>query len=115
MNAEKWDEAIASYDKAIAIKPDFVQCIFNAGRCYYSSAMELQGKLADKNGMITNENRAKVVEVVKKAEGYYVRAREIDPDRAICNWAYPLYQIYYFMKDNAKMKEIEAIDPSLAQ
>ncbi|MBQ8462748.1 MAG: hypothetical protein IJ544_01340 [Prevotella sp.] len=115
MNEEKWDEAIALYDKAIEVKPDFVQCIFNAGRCYYSSAMELQNKLADKNGMITNENRNKVVEVVKKAEGYYVRAKELDPDRAACNWAYPLYQIYYFLKDNDKMKEIEAVDPSLAQ
>ncbi|MBR1933283.1 MAG: hypothetical protein IJ841_06315, partial [Prevotella sp.] len=34
MNEEKWDEAIALYDKAIEVKPDFVQCIFNAGRCY---------------------------------------------------------------------------------
>lgn len=115
MNEEKWEEAIADYDKAIEIKPDFVQCIFNAGRCYYSSAMDLQTKLADKNGMITNENRGKVVEVIKKAEGYYVRAKELDPDRTSCNWAYPLYQIYYFLKDDAKMKEIEAIDPSLAQ
>lgn len=115
MNDEKWEEAIADYDKAIEIKPDFVQCIFNAGRCYYSSAMDLQTKLADKNGMITNENRGKVVEVIKKAEGYYVRAKELDPDRTSCNWAYPLYQIYYFLKDDAKMKEIEAIDPSLAQ
>ena len=115
MNEEKWEEAVALYDKAIEAKPDFVQCIFNAGRCYYASAMELQTKLADKNGMISNDNRAKVVEVVKKAEGYYVRARELDPNRDTCNWAYPLYQIYYFMKDNDKMKEIEAIDPSLAQ
>jgi len=115
MNEEKWDEAIALYDKAIEAKPDFVQCIFNAGRCYYASAMELQTKLADKNGMISNDNRNKVIEVVKKAEGYYVRAKELDPTRDTCNWAYPLYQIYYFMKDNEKMKEIEAIDPSLAQ
>ena len=115
MNEEKWEEAIADYDKAIEAKPDFVQCIFNAGRCYYSSAMDLQTKLADKNGMITNENREKVVEVIKKAANYYVRAKELDPDRASCNWAYPLYQIYYFLKDDAKMKEIEAIDPSLAQ
>ena len=115
MNAENWDAAIASYDKAIEIKPDFVQCVFNAGRCYYASAMELQTKLADKDGMITNENREKVAEVVKKAEGYYLRAKELDPDRESCNWAYPLYQIYYFLRDEAKQKEIEAIDPSLAQ
>lgn len=115
MNKEQWNEAIACFDKAIEIKPDFVQCVFNAGRCYYSSAMELQAKLADNNGMITNENREKVVEIVKKAEGYYTRSRELDPDRSTCNWAYPLYQIYYFLRDEAKMKEIETIDPSLAQ
>ena len=115
MNEEKWEEAVVSYDKAIEIKPDFVQCVFNAGRCYYSAAMELQGKLADANGMITDANREKVVVVVKKAEGYYLRAKELDPDRDTCNWAYPLYQIYYFLRDEAKQKEIEAIDPSLAQ
>jgi len=114
MNAEKWEEAVTCFDKAAQIKPDFVQCVFNAGRCYYSQAMELQAKLADKNGMITNANRAKVEEIVKKAEGYYLRSKELDPDRSNCNWAYPLYQIYYFLHDNAKMKEIEAIDPSLA-
>ena len=115
MNAEKWDEAVVSFKKAIEIDPTFVQCVFNAGRCYYASAMNLQNQLADSNGMITNANRQKVLDVVKEAENFYTRARELDPDRATCNWAYPLYQIYYFQKDNAKMKELESIDPSLAQ
>lgn len=115
MNAEKWADAIESYKKAVEIDPDFVQCLFNVGRCYFAKAMDLQNQLADKNGMITNENRSKVVEVVNEAEKYYERARELDPDRGLCNWAYPLYQIYYFKSDNAKMKELEAIDPSLAQ
>ena len=112
MNNEKWDEAIEYYKKAVEIDPNFVQCLFNIGRCYYANAMELQNKLADKNGMITDTNRQKVVEVIKEAEGYYVRVRELDPDRNI-NWAYPLYQIYYYMQDKAKMAELEAIDPSL--
>ena len=115
MNDDKWDEAIEDFQKAIEVDPAFTACIFNCGRCYYAKAMALQDKLADKNGMITNENRSKVAEVVKDAEKFYVRTRELDPDREVCNWAYPLYQIYYFLKDEAKQKEIEAIDPSLAQ
>ena len=115
MDNENWDAAIANFEKAIEIKPDFVECVFNTGRCYWLAAVELQNKLADANGMITDANQKKVAEVVKKAEGYYLRTKELDPDRDTCNWAYPLYQIYYYLKDEAKQKEIEAIDPSLAQ
>lgn len=115
MNAEKWNESIESFKKALEIDPDFIQCAFNVGRCYYAKAMELQNSLSDKNGMITNANRAKVVEVLDEAEKYYVRTRELDPDRATCNWAYPLYQIYYFKQNKEMMKELEAIDSSLAQ
>jgi tetratricopeptide (TPR) repeat protein len=115
MNNEKWNEAIEDYKKAIEIDPDFLQCVFNAGRCYYAMAMELQNKLADKNNMITNENRAKVAEIINQAKDFYVRARELDPSRSTCNWAYPLYQIAYWMKDEASMKELESVDPTLAQ
>lgn len=115
MNAEKWEEAIEDYKKAIEIDPDFVQCVFNAGRCYYALAMETQNKLADKNNMISNENREKVAVVVRQAKDFYLRARELDPSRDTCNWAYPLYQIYYWLKDEAGMKDLEAVDPSLAQ
>jgi len=115
MNADNLDEAITCFEKAIELDPTFTACIFNCGRCYYAKAMALQDKLADKNGMITQENRNKVAEVVKEAEKFYVRTRELDPDREVCNWAYPLYQIYYFLKDEAKQNEIIAIDPSLAQ
>ena len=115
MNAEKWAEAIEDYKKAIEIDPNFVQCVFNAGRCYYALAMEKQNALADKNNMITNENREKVAVVVKQAKDFYLRARELDPSRDTCNWAYPLYQIFYWLKDEAGMKELESVDPSLAQ
>ncbi|MBQ8467063.1 MAG: tetratricopeptide repeat protein [Prevotella sp.] len=115
MNSEKWAEAIESYKKAIEIDNSFVQCVFNAGRCYYAQAMELQNQLADKNNMITPQNREKVAVVVNQAKDFYLRARELDPSRDVCNWAYPLYQIYYWLKDEAKMKELESVDPSLAQ
>ena len=48
MNAQKWDDAVASYKKAAEIDPTFVQVIFNTGVCLNSKAIELKDKVADK-------------------------------------------------------------------
>ena len=114
MNNNEWDAAIESYKKAIEIDSEFLQCIFNAGVCYNSKAVDLNEKLADKKtGGLTNENAEKVKSVLREAQEFLERARELDPNREKVNWAYPLYRIYYSLKDKAKMTELEAIDPSL--
>ncbi len=114
MNSEEWDGAVECYKKAIEIDPEFLQCVFNAGVCYNSKAISLNEKLADKKtGGLTKENADKVTAVLKEALTYLERARELDPSREKVNWAYPLYRIYYTLKDQAKMTELEAIDPTL--
>lgn len=110
MNASKWDDAIASYQRAAEIDPDFVEVIFNAGACYNSKAIELKEQLADKKtGGLTNENAAKVKEILTDAKTYMERARELDPNREKVNWAYPLYTIYYALGDDAKSAEMEKL------
>jgi tetratricopeptide (TPR) repeat protein len=100
MNDRKWDEAVASYKKALEIDPDFVQCIFNAGVCLNSKAIDLKDQLADKRtGGLTAANAKKVKDVLTEAQSFVEKTKELDPDQEKVKWAYALYQIYYSLKD----------------
>lgn len=100
MNDRKWDEAVASYKKALEIDPDFVQCIFNAGVCLNSKAIDLKDQLADKRtGGLTADNAKKVKDVLTEAQSFVEKTKELDPDQEKVKWAYALYQIYYSLKD----------------
>ena len=107
MNLYEWDEAVESYKKALAIQPDFIQVIFNLGVCLNSKAVSMKEKLGDSMGRMTPENETKVIAVFKEARDFMLKAKEMDPDRTTVNWAYPLYQIYYGMNDEAGKKEME--------
>ena len=114
MNAEKWDDAIVAFKKAVEIDPNWAPCVFNIGICYNSKAIALNDQLMDKKTMgLSKENAEKVKSVLRDALVYLEKTRELDPERAATNWAYPLYRIYYSLEDKAKMAELEAIDPTL--
>ena len=116
MNNNEWDAAVESYKKAIEVDPEFVPCVFNAGGCLTSKASALNDQLADKKtGGLTKDNAEKVKSVLRDAQGFLERARELDGDQLKVKWAYPLYRIYYSLQMKDKMAELEAIDPSLAQ
>lgn len=110
MNSSKWDDAVAAFDKAISLNPKFVQCYYNAGVCLNSKARELDEKFADKStGTISKENLEKVKDVLRNSLTYLEKCQELDPDRKIANWAYPLYQVYYSLDDKAKAAEMEKL------
>lgn len=110
MNARKWDEAVAAYQKAAEIDPTFVQVVFNTGVCLNSKAIELKDQLADKTtGNISIANANKVKDALREALVYLEKAKELDPTRSSVNWAYPLYQIYYALGDKAKSDEMEKL------
>ena len=116
MNAEKWEEAVEAFKKAVEIDPEWVPCLFNIGICLNSKAIALNDQLMDKKTMgLTPENLAKVKAVLADAQVYLEKTRQLDPDQLQTKWAYPLYRIYYSLQNKDKMKELEAIDPSLAQ
>lgn len=110
MNAEKWDDAVASYNKAAEIDPSFIEVIFNSGVCLNSKAIALKDQLADKKtGGLTNENFEKVKAILLESKVYLEKARELDPSQERVKWAYPLYQIYYSIGDKEKSAEMEAL------
>lgn len=106
----KWDEAVECYKKSFELDPTYVTAAYQAGVCLNSKAIELKDKLADKKtGMLTKENVAKVKDVLNEAKNYLEKVREADPNREQVNWAYALYQVYYSLGDNAKVKEVEPL------
>ena len=116
MNAEKWDDAVDAFKKAVEIDPEWVPCLFNIGICLNSKAIALNDELMDKKTMgLTPENAEKVKAVLRDAQVYLEKTKELDPDQLQTKWGYPLYRIYYSLQNKEKMKELEAIDPTLAQ
>lgn len=114
MNSEHWDEAIEAFKKAAEIDPNWVPVVFNTGICYNTKAIILNEQLTDKKTMrISNENAEKVKDVVREAQKYLEKTRELDPNHEQARWTYPLYRIYYTLGLKDKMAELETIDPSL--
>lgn len=110
MNAREWDNAVECYLKAVEIDPNFVQCVFNAGVCYNSKAIELKDQLADKTtGGLTKANADKVIAILDSAKKYLEQAKDLDPNREKVNWAYPLYQIYYSLGDKENAAAMEKL------
>ena len=116
MNAEKWDDAVEAFKKAVEIDPTWTPCLFNIGICLNSKAIALNDELMDKKTMgLSNENAEKVKTVLRDAQVYLEKTRELDPDQMETKWGYPLYRIYYALGNKEKMAELEAVDPSLKQ
>jgi tetratricopeptide (TPR) repeat protein len=110
MRAEKWDDAVASYKKAVEIDPNFTAVVFNIGTSLNSKAIEVKDKLADKStGKLTVANVKKVNAILEEAKTYLLKAKELDPERKTVNWAYALYQVYYSLKDTANANAMEKL------
>ena len=102
MNAQKYDDAIASFKKSLdcTVQEQKQKAILfkYIGFCYNSKAAAAE----------TYDTQ---IAILKESMPYLEKAREIDPERERANWAYPLYQCYYniYGEDDAKTKEVEAL------
>lgn len=112
MSESKWDEAIASFDKAAASQPDNVAIMASVGNCYMYKAQETaQNELADKKSLTPDAENA-IVDIYKQAISYLEKARDMDKTMQFKSfWAYSLYTCCYraLGPDDAKTKEAEAL------
>lgn len=92
-----WSEAIAAFKKALEIKPDNSTVLTYLGFALNTSAMAIQ------------DDAAKQKSLFQESLKYLEHARDVDPDRAQSNWAYPLFQSYYavYGADDQRTKEVE--------
>ena len=47
--------------------------------------------------------------ILAEAKVYLEKSKELDPLREKVNWAYPLYQIYYSLGDEANANQMEQL------
>ncbi len=81
MDASKWDEAIATLQKAVAAKDDALALTF-LGFCYNNKAAQQQEPAEMKN-------------LFEKAKKCFELARDLDPGQQRANWSYMLDNTNY--------------------
>ena len=98
MNAQKYDEAIAGFKKALSVKDDEPLVYAYMGFCINAKAAASQSVQDQKN-------------LYAESLPYLEKCRQIDPDRQHANWAYPLLQCYYSLygENDARTKELETL------
>lgn len=108
-NLKKYDDAIAAYKAAIAIKPDYSEANSNLGLIYCTLARDYQDKIPTN---LSNAQYKKEVEVVKnfyrEAKPYYEKARELSPQKQEM-WLNGLYSIYYMLNMGPELEAIEKL------
>ena len=112
MSDSKWDEAIASFNKAAVSQPDNVAVMASVGNCYMYKAQETaQKELADKKSL-TPEAEQAIIDIYKQAISCLEKARDMDKTMQFKNfWAYSLYTCCYraLGPDDQKTKDAEAL------
>lgn len=108
-NQGKNAEAIPFFEKTIQIDPNYSDAYFNAGVCYCNQGYELNESIGSKKltvaqGKIEIE---KVKDFYRKAEPYFLKVKELNPDRPE-RWASRLKTVYYIIEDKAKEAEMDA-------
>ena len=123
---KEYEAARGSFEKALAIDPDFEDALFNMGTCYindiYDQRMsgkfkyigtdrrvEGRGEAAyNKEKAIYEKELATVKSYYEKAKPYLEHLRELTPDDAK-RWASPLQMVYSTLNMTEQAKEMDAL------
>ena len=110
MNNKKYTDAIPYFDKAIETDPNFSDAYYNAGVCWSNHGYDINEALSGKNMTQAQYNNAikPVKEAYQKAEPYFLKVQEIEPDNTH-KWASRLSTVYYILDNKAKQKEMEKL------
>lgn len=110
MNNKKYEEAVSYFDKAIETDPEFTDAYFNAGVCWSNHGYDINEALSGKK--MTDAQFKEAVKPVKeayaKAEPYFLKVKELDPDDPH-KWASRLSTVYYILGDKAKQAEMDKL------
>ncbi len=94
MQTSKWDEAIADFKAAAAVKDDALILTWMA-YCNNNKAAGI-------------ENEAQQKAILEETCGYLEKARQLDPNQERANWKYLLYNIYYnlYGENDSRTQEV---------
>lgn len=106
---EKYTEALPYFEKSAEIDPEFVDAIFNAGVCCCNEGYAVNEAIGKKKLKPAEYN--KEIETVKdwyrKAEPYFLKIRELEPDNPM-RWASRLKTVYYITGEKEKEAEMDS-------
>ncbi len=110
MNTKKYEEAVTYFDKAIESDANFSDAYYNAGVCWSNHGYDVNESLSGKNMTQAQYNAAikPVKEAYSKAEPYFLKVQELEPDNAH-KWASRLSTVYYILGNKAKQAEMEKL------
>lgn len=108
-NQGKNADAIPFFDKTIQIDPAFSDAYYNAGVCYCNQGYEINEAIGAKKLTMAQGKVeiAKVKDMYRKAEPYFLKVKELNPDRPE-RWASRLKTVYYIIEDKDKEAEMDA-------
>lgn len=100
---EKYDDCISICDRIIALDKNHVDAYLNAGLAFYNQAVKL-----DVGRKHSRENRARMIDLYRKALPYMQKYRALVPNEQ-AQWAMPLYTIYLNLNMGKEFDEIDAL------
>jgi len=105
---ERYQEAIESYTRAIALEPSQVDLYYNLGICYYNMGVEINESARKiRNQSMYREARSEAREKFTESVKWLEKAYELDPgeQKTISR----LYQLYYQLQMDEKRKTMEML------
>jgi len=110
---EKYDEALANYQKSIEIDPNYGDGNFMCGMSIYRKALTNYYKYIDskkyKTAAEMNAAEDKYVKTYfRQAKDYFEKYRELAPEK-VDEWAAPLQNIYKNLGEKEKAAEMGAL------
>ncbi len=101
------ENAKVSYEKALEVKPDFTDALYNLGAMYYNQGADINAKANE----LPLDAEAEYERMSKEANGFFLKAQpyfeqlyKMDPDENLKN---SLKQIYSKTKQNEKILELK--------
>lgn len=95
MRAQKLEDAIEAFKKALAVEPDHVQINAYMGACLFDRANRAEDRAGGKTGRVPASAMAQIKPLYEEAAKYLEKAKSLDPNHEKANWPYALYSCYY--------------------
>lgn len=108
-NQGKYAEAIPFYEKTIEIDPMYSDAYYQIGVSYSNQGYAINEAIGEKKLTIAEGQKEieKVKDMYRKAEPYFLKVRELNPDEPR-RWASRLKTIYYILGEKEKEAELDA-------
>jgi len=115
---KQYDKAIANYEKALSIDPNFENAIFNIGACYVNKAVDIideENKKIDANSKY-KPDETRYFPLLNKAADYFSQYRSNAANKDNLGVLQQLSDIYLITRQNEKFKkliiDLEAAEPA---